>query len=272
MTDAKLLLNKETKDEIILRIGNLLLFIVLFSMLSVPASAAYEWDNNINVKTDSMIWGYTEKYSGERSLIFKTFIDMEFGDHDGFVSAWELLKADVNTRKSFFKSIKDNMDVKIDESSKNVTLLRVDSDMSRELIGPVDEQNDIVNSYLVFYDFKTPLTGSGSTMWFQGEPGTSVTINLPHEMDVISIEGIDNESINESSKGTRIYGKFGFTGEAVLKFSIEEPPVQQKENNITEAVPVNNSMAGSPSMLDRIFPGLTDHLLEKLNAGKSNVS
>lgn len=254
-----------------MRIGNLLLFVVLFSMLSIPASAAYEWDNSINVNADSMVWEYTETYSGDRSVIFKAFIDAEFGDNDRFVSAWELLKADVSTSESFQKSIEKNMDVKIDNSSKNVTLLRVESDMSTELIGPVGEEKDIINKYQTFYDFKTPLSESGSNMWFQGEPGTNVVIDLPSEMKLISVEGIDDKSIKESSKGTRISGQFGFTGELVIDFLIEEPPVKDKEKIVADATPANVSKVDS-SLLDTMFPGLTDRLLGMLNSDTFNVS
>ncbi len=242
------------------------MLVVLFSMLSLPASAAYEWDNTIDIGTDGMVWEYTETYSGDRSVVFKTFIDMEFGDNDGFVSSWELLKTDVKTSKSFIEAIEDNMDVKIDDSSMNVTLLRVEANMSTELIGPVGDEKDIVNKYQVFYDFKTTLTDSGTSMWFQGEPETEVTVNLPSEMKLISVEGIDNQSVKESSQGTSISGQFGFTGELVIEFSIEEPPVQEKKENVTEISPADIPYTDSSSLLDKIFPGLTDSFLEKLKS------
>ncbi|MEZ5334456.1 MAG: hypothetical protein R2741_04050 [Methanolobus sp.] len=65
----------------------MLVLAVLLSLVSLPLSAAYEWNNEITVNTHGMMWEYTEKYSGERSVVFKTFIDQEFGDNDGFVSA-----------------------------------------------------------------------------------------------------------------------------------------------------------------------------------------
>ncbi|WP_342306344.1 hypothetical protein [Methanolobus sp. ZRKC5] len=255
-----------------MRIRNLLLLIVLFSMLSLPASAAYEWDNTIDIGTDGMVWGYTETYSGDRSVVFKTFIDMEFGDNDGFVSSWELLKTDVKTSKSFLKTIENNMDVKIDNSSKNVTLLDVEADMSAELIGLVGDEKDIMNKYQVFYDFKTPLTESDTSMWFQGQPETDVTVHLPSEIKLVSVEGIDNKSVEESSQGTTISGQFGFTGELVIEFLIEEPPVQEKKENVTKINPANVSGTDSPSLLDKIFPGLTDNLFKKLKSDKFNIS
>jgi hypothetical protein len=243
-------------------------------LFSCNASAAYDWDNNITVKTGSMLWEYTETYSDNRSVIFKAFIDMEFGDDDGFISAWELLKHDVMTTRSFFSSIENNMDVKINNSSKNVDLLRVESNMSRELIGPVRDKKDIVNSYHAFYDFKKPISAADSTIWFMGEPGTDVTINLPPEMLFISLSGADEETARKGPHGTRIRGKFGPEGEITVMFSIEEPhiPENEKEENVTQTSSATSSEINTPSLLEKIFPGLTDSLLEKLSSDKFKAS
>ncbi|MDY0385843.1 MAG: hypothetical protein RBT65_01665 [Methanolobus sp.] len=249
-----------------MRLRNLLLLIVLFSMLSTPASAAYEWDNTIDIGTDGMVWEYTETYSGDRSVIFKNFIDTEFGDNDGFVSSWELLKTDVMGSKSFLKSIEKSKDVKIDNSSKNVTLLDMETDMSAELIGPVDNEKKIINKYKVFYAFKTTLSDSDTSMCFQGQPGTDVTINLPSMMKLISLEGIESQTTKESLQGTSVSGQFGSSGEIIIEFLIEEAPVQEKKENITKTTPANVSNTDYPSLLDKIFPGLTDNFLEKLKS------
>lgn len=240
-----------------LKLRSLLMIIMVFLLLSVPASAAYEWNNEITVGTDDMVWEYTEKYSGERSQIFKIFIDVEFGDNDDFVSAWELLKTDVMTSRSFKESIEKNMDVRIDNSSNNVTLTGVETTMSRELLGPTNEENDIVNHYQVFYEFKTPLTEDGSSIWFQGEPDTSVTINLLSDIDFISVEGIDNESVKEDEDGTHISGEFGFTGEVTINFLVEEPETPGSGENGTELVSYSDLDKGTNSFLGRIFPGIT---------------
>ena len=261
-----------------MRIGSFLsLIFLLFSLFVVPAYAAYDWNNDITIEKDSMTWNYTESYSGDRSVIFKKYVDMEFGNDDGFVSAWELLKADVSMSKYFKQSIEDNMDVKIDKSSKNVILLDVETDMSSELIGLSDEESDIVNKYEVFYDFKVPLDKSGSEMWFQGEPETDVAISLPVGMELMSVDGVDNESVKESSKGTVIKGKFGFTGEVVIEYSIEEEKPAIKENTTTN-VTANTTKASSEStkktrigdFLDRLFSGDTDEMLSKLNLDGAN--
>jgi len=246
-------------------------------LLVIPASAAYTWDNSINVQKDNMTWSYTEQYSGDRSIIFKKYVDIEFGNDDGFVAAWELLKADVSMSKTFRQSIEDNMDVKIDNSSKNVILLDVEADMSSELIGPTDEERDVVNEYKVSYNFKVPLDESGSVLWFQGEPQTDVAISLPEGMDVLSIDGIDNESVKESSKGTIIEGTFGFTGEVVIEYSIAK---KKSEFNDLNAGNVTSNMTKSSSesakktriedFFDRLFSGGTDEILKKLKLDGTN--
>jgi hypothetical protein len=253
------------------------LIFILFSVLVIPANAAYDWDNSITVKKDSMTWDYTESFSGDRSVIFKKYVDMEFGNDDGFVAAWELLKTDVSMSKSFKQSIEDNMDVKIDNTSNNVILLGVETDMSSELLGVTGEERDIVNEYKVSYDFKVPLDESGSAMWFQGEPETDVTISLPEGMELKSVDGIDNESVKETSKGTVIEGKFGFTGEVVIEYSVEEEKPVVEDNNAGNAT-TNTTKASSESatktrletFLDRLFSGNTDEMLNKLNLDGSN--
>jgi len=248
-------------------------------VLVIPANASYDWDNSINIEMDSMTWGYTEKYSGDRSVFIKKYIDMEIGNNDSFVSAWELLKADVEMSRSFRKSIENNMDVMIDNSSRNVILLEIESDLSSELIGVTDEQSSILNKYEVSYDFKIPLDESGSLIWFQGEPGTDVVIDLPAGMEMIYMNGIDNVSFSESPEGTVISGKFGFSGEVFIEYSIEEeepvPVGESTEGNETTNVtkesssPAKNTRIGD--FLDRLFSGDTDDLLKKLKSGDSEL-
>ncbi len=247
------------------------MLIFLLSMLPFPASAAYEWDNNITVGEESMTWAYTERYSGDRSIVFKNFIDVEFGDNNSFVSAWELLKADVETSKSFLRSIKGDMDVMIDNSSRNVTVLRVETDMSHELIGSVNEASIIVNNYEVFYDISSPLTESGSKIWFQGEPGSDLIINLPSDIEIISTDGIDKASTRDTSAGTRIKGKFGVSGEVLVYFSVVEGPSVEENINATENSSATFRDTGTKSLIERIFPGISDNLLEKLYSDKLDI-
>jgi hypothetical protein len=279
MTDARLQ-PSNVQEEILLKVGSFLALIVLLSVLVVPAGAAYGWDNSITLEKDGMTWDYTETYSGNRSVIFKKYVDMEFGNEDGFVSAWELLKADVSMSKAFRKSIEDNMDVRIDNSSENVVLLGVETDMSSELLGIADEESDIISKYEVSYDFKIPLDESGSVLWFQGEPKTDITINLPEGMEIVSIDGIESESVGEASRGTIIEGKLGLTGEAVIEYSIpEEEPAVEEVNATANATADTTKESSDPAkktriedFLDKLFSGDTDEILKKMKLDGTSLS
>lgn len=241
----------------------------------IPVSAAYDWDNSININKDNMTWSYTEKYSGDRSVIFKKYIDVEFGNNDGFVGAWELLKTDVSMSEYFKQSIEDNMDVMIDNSSKNITLLGVETEMSFDLIGPTDKESDIVNKYEVFYEFANPLDESGSLMWFQGEPQTDIKIVLPAGMELLSVGGINHESVKKTSEGTTIDGTFGFTGEVTIEYSIDEEPPVSEVNTTSNATkessdPVKNTRV--EDFFDRLFSADINKLIKKLNPDNSNLS
>jgi hypothetical protein len=228
----------------------------------------------ITLEKDGMTWDYTETYSGNRSVIFKKYVDMEFGNKDGFVSAWELLKADVSMTRAFRTSIEDNMDVRIDNSSENVVLLGVETDMSSELLGITDEESYIVSKYEVSYDFKIPLDESGSVLWFQGEPKTDITINLPEGMEIVSIDGIENESVEEASGGTIIEGKLGLTGEAVIEYSIpeEEPAVEEATANATKESSDPVKKTRIEDFLDKLFSGDTDEILKKMKLDGTSLS
>lgn len=243
-------------------------FIILFLtfyLLSQPV-LAYSWDNEINVGSDSMSWKYTETYSGNRSVLFKVLIDSEIGNDDGFVNAWELLKLDVRSRKTFFDSISKEMDVGINNSSDGLSILSVESSLSPELVGPVLSPKMIVNIYEVNYSFNDTLPSNGS-IWFRGEPGTNVTITLPDNFNITDRHGIDNISINEGSVFS-ITGTFDSEGRITVYFA--ENISYMMEDEVPETTIVSEGIIyerDSSSPLDDIFPGFTDGLARKLNSG-----
>ncbi|MEZ5334457.1 MAG: hypothetical protein R2741_04055 [Methanolobus sp.] len=168
-----------------------------------------------------------------------------------------MLKADVKTSKSFYDAVEENMDVKIDNSSADIVLLSVESDMSHELIGVTAEERDVVNNYKVFYDFKTPLTDSGSDMWFQAEPETPVTIHLGPEIILVSVEGVEDRHTKEDVDGTHIYGDVAFDSEIRISFSVEEP-VAEDENTTADIQP--EEPESDVSYFENLFPGLSAKL------------
>ncbi len=200
---------------------NVFFILILFSTMTIiPADAAYSWANNITVSMEGMNWEYAEQYSGNRSVIMKSAIDSELGDNDGFVAAWELLKADTLSRKKLFTSVSRKMDVRINDSSARISLCGVECGMAKELLGPVAKQEDVSNTYRVRYAFTEPLAGQDSRIWFQGESGTYVAIHMPEGVDILSVEGIDNAAISRQGTAADVKGEFGLTGEAVVVFRV----------------------------------------------------
>ncbi|MDW7733346.1 MAG: hypothetical protein SCH66_13085 [Methanolobus sp.] len=244
----------------------LLIFLLIYlSIFTLPAAASYSWENDITVGLDDMSWTYTEQYSAEGSVLFRSFIDSELGDNDSFVAAWELLKMDRSSRKQLLDSLEDNMDVKINGSSDSIKPIRVESDLSAESMGPVSKDDSIVNIYEVQYAFDDPLFSQGDRIWFLGEPDTYVTITFPENARVVSTEGIDNVSIAQDGSFPQVSGEFGFTGEVVVYFEKDETLFIKAEGDDTVLVPPGESDERSfYSIVDEIFPGFTDEFLESL--------
>ncbi len=147
---------------------------VLLLFMVIPVNAAFTWENNITVGYDTVQWKYTETYTEGNALIYKDYIDMSLGNQDHFISAWEVLKADVKTRSTLENSIHENMDVIINGSSQSVVLTDVNSSMSSELLGSVTQVEEIRNLYMTNYRLVNPLSGPvDSSVSFIGEKGTS---------------------------------------------------------------------------------------------------
>lgn len=249
--------------------GSKIVIIFLTFILLSQTASAYSWDNEINVRSDSMDWKYTETYSGNRSVLFKILIDSEIGNDDDFVSAWELLKVDVRSRKTFFDSISKEIDVGINNSSDSISILSVESSLSPELVGPVISPRDIVNIYEVYYSFNGTLPSNGS-MWFRGEPASNVTIILPESFNITGSHGIDNIIMDEDSDFS-ISGTFGSKGRITVEFAENVSYAVEDglpEPMTTPTVSEDASTERKPSsLMDDIFPGFTDGLARKLKSG-----
>jgi len=229
----------------------------------LPAEASYSWKNDIAVGLDGMSWTYTAQYSDNRSVLYRAFIDSELGDDDGFVSAWEVLKMDTESRAQLMGLVEENVDVKINGSSDGIVVTGAESDMSMECMGPVTKEDTIVNMYEVHYIFEEPLISLGDRIWFLGEPGTAVTIRLPDNIKVESTEGIDNVSIDSGDLGQEVSGDFDFTGEAVIHFEPDTVfQMEGEENKKTPVSVVDSDTQSFSSIVDEIFPGFTDDFLK----------
>jgi hypothetical protein len=117
-------------------------------------------------------------------------------------------------------------------------------------------------------------------LWFQGEPKTDITINLPEGMEIVSIDGIESESVGEASRGTIIEGKLGLTGEAVIEYSIpEEEPAVEEVNATANATADTTKESSDPAkktriedFLDKLFSGDTDEILKKMKLDGTSLS
>lgn len=229
----------------------------------IPVNAEFTWENNITVGYDKVQWMYTETYTEGNALIYKDFIDMSLGNHDHFISAWEVLKADVKTRSTLENSIHENMDVIINGSSQSVVLTDVNSSMSSELLGSVTQVEAIKNLYTTNYHLVNPLwRSSDSSISFIGEKGTSLIINMPKGVSVNSTEGIDNVSISTDQEFIKIRGVFGSTDKATVYFHLDEAecmfsPVAEVSGNLSREgiIPVADKEQNS-SLAERILPSL----------------
>ena len=247
-----------------MKLNQLIPCIILFIFLIQPVGA-YDWDNKITVGPDSMSWEYTESYSGDHSVIFKKFIDSDLGNDDGFVSAWELLKIDVKSRKTFSDSINEEMDVGIDDSSDMVKLLSVESDLSYELVGPVNSSRKIVNTYETFYSFDESLPSNGS-IWFRGQSRTDVSVTMPEGFNITGYEGIDESKTEMEGTRETVSGTFGDEGVVTVNFVIFAAEAEEEISPEVDDTSETVLPGKSPSLLDDIFPGLTDRLSRKLRS------
>ena len=214
------------------------LMAVAIVLLSTPAYADFNWENNITVGTDGMTWGYTEQYTEENFVFYKSYIDSDMGNDDGYVSAWELLKIDSITRDTFYDSIINDMDVKINNSSTAIHLSEIDSSISEDALGKVHRRGDVTNYYKVMYSFDGALIELGTNIWFLAEPETNVTIIFPVGIDVTSTEGIENTTTIMHNNTTTLIGIVGFEGEISIGYAENETwevyvPEPMDDNNET---------------------------------------
>lgn len=211
-------------------------------LLSVGEGAAeHQWINNITVGEYNMTWGYTESFSGNDSIMYRAYIDSEFGDNDSFVNAWELLQADKGIRRRLRGSIDNEFDVRINNESGGIQVIDIESTLSPGAIGNIHSIDAIVNTYNVTYKYNDSFFNA-SSIWFLGQSKSPVTIILPPGIDVTNISGISNLT-KKTNTHTELSGFFteisGDRGEIAINFiensSIHAEP-QVKVTNVTENV------------------------------------
>jgi hypothetical protein len=223
----------------------LFLALVAIAMSAGTGSAAHLWVNNITVNEYNMTWSYTETFTGADSIAYRVSIDSGLGNNDSFISAWELLKADQQMRKSLKSAIDKELDVRINNGTGGVEVLDVDSTLSPDAIGNTHSMDAIVNRYNVTYRFKESILNT-SSIWFLGQANSPVTIVMPPGVDVVNSSGMNNASKNVTNH-SEIAGSFkGMTmdrGEITLYLARNtsyKVPEINVSSNVTSPVPTEN--------------------------------
>jgi hypothetical protein len=246
-----------------MKILRIFLSIFLIFTLTDLAASQTQWINNITINEDNITWSYTEGFSDFDSIAYKISIDSGIGNNDSFISAWELLKADKEVRKSFKSSLENELDIKINNETSGIELIDIDSLLSQATIGKTHNPDSITNRFNVTYRLKERIFNA-SSIWFLGEPDSPVTIVLPAGIDVKEVTGLNNYSLNISSY-TEITGFFKEIskdrGEITLhleknvSFIADKPEIMvnntsiKKDENITKQVHEISSKISNISLL-----------------------
>lgn len=215
--------------------------LVLVLLTAGTGAAESQWVNSISVGEYSMTWDYTESFSGNDSMMFRAYIDGEFGNNDSFVNAWELLKADKEIRKKFRSSIDKEFDVKINNESTGIQVVDIDSTLSPGIIGNIHSADAVVNRYNVAYRWKNSIFNA-SSLWFLGQANSQVTIILPTGMDVVNTSGINNltKKINTHTELAGFFSEVsGDRGEITINFiknATSHAELTVNATNVTETV------------------------------------
>jgi len=245
----------------------ILLSIFLIFSLTDLAASEIQWINNITINEYNITWSYTEGFSDFDSIIYKTSIDSALGNNDSFISAWELLKADKEMRKTFKSSLENELDIRINNETSGIEFIDIDSSLSQSMIGKINNTDIIINRLNVTYRLKESIFNA-SKIWFLGESDSPVTLVMPAGIIVKEVNGMNNSSINTGSH-TEITGFFKEIsrnrGEITLhleknaSFVAEEPWIMAnntsigKNENLTKSVSDISSKIRNISLL---FVGL----------------
>jgi len=226
-----------------MRISGIFISLVLLFSVTDIACAETGWINNITINEYNITWSYTETFSGLDSISYRINLDSNIGNNDSFINAWELLKADKDSRQKFKNSIENEFDIKINNETSGLELIDVDSSLSQAIIGKTHISDKIENRYMVTYRLKESIYND-SSIWFLGQPKSPVSIILPQGIDVLDISGIDNETRNI---GSNISGYFSNLSRDRAEISINISKnasynFTSPESNKTEVVENNENI------------------------------
>lgn len=214
--------------------GFLLITFFVPAFLAEPCTAAFVPSNNITLERGGMTWGYQEQITGNESIVFRSFIDLEAGNSDRFVNAWEILKAELVLRDKMEESVKAKPDVKLNGTSEFVNVTDIDYLVSKDALGKIGKTSSIINSATVSYTFEKQIDRNAN-IWFMGTPNSNVTINLPAGFNVERTEGLNNESKESGNNHTILKGNFSPEKNITLWISENETyraEMQERERSI----------------------------------------
>ncbi|AKB80391.1 hypothetical protein MSHOH_3908 [Methanosarcina horonobensis HB-1 = JCM 15518] len=229
----------------------LLVTLLTPALLAEPCAAAFIPGNNVTLERDGMTWNYDEKITDNEAVFFRSLIDGETGNNNGFVNAWEILKMEILLRDKMEKTIEEESDVKLNSTSDTVELKDIEFWISAEALGRTEKRSSITNRASVMYGFKEE-AGPGTTIWLMGTPDSSVTITLPKGFDAELTEGLENKSIEFENKRTLLRGNFSSEKNITIKFSENESfkaELQDKKINMNKSAE-NKSLTGENKTLN----------------------
>lgn len=245
------------------------------ALLADPCAAAFVPGNNITLEQNGMTWNYEEKTTDEDAFLFRSIIDGETGNKDGFVNAWEILKMEVLLRDRMQKSIEEEPDVKLNATPEAVELKDVEFWIPEEALGRTNKSSSITNRASVTYGFKEE-AGHGTEIWLMGTPDSSVIITLPPGFDAEMTEGLNNKAVGFENNRTVLKGNFSSDKNITIWLSENESfkaELQNMEANKNESVE-NESKTGENSTLNTTVKagsgnlvGYLKNILQKIDMG-----
>lgn len=234
------------------------------AFLADPCAASFVPGNNITIERNGMTWDYDEKTTGDEAILFRSVIDWEAGNNNGFVNAWEILKMEVLLSDRMKKAIEKEPDVKLNSTSETAELKDVEFRIPEEALGRIDKNLSITSRAIVTYGFKEEI-GPGTDIWLMGTPDSSVTITLPPGLDAEITEGLDNKSPGFENNRSVLRGNFSSGENITLRLSKNESfkaELQDMEANKNKSAG-NESLAGgnsTRSTVNKSESGFTEYL------------
>jgi len=220
------------------------LTILLVPLFAEPCSAAFFPGNNITLESDGMTWEYQEKITENEAVFFREFIDLQEGNNDNFVNAWEILKAEMFLRDKVKASVENKPDVKLNGTTEAVKTRDVEFWIPKEALGKTEKNSSITNSASVSYSFEKEL-GPGTDIWLMGTPKSNVTITLPVGFDATRTEGLDYKNLGFENNRTVLKGSFSSEKNITLwlseneSFKAELQSTKEKEEKSVENTSIN---------------------------------